>query len=355
MGLFTKKKTSADYLKEIAESQKTQAEISKAEARAIKATSQLERDAYEDEMYERRKANEILEFNNKKEQLQVFYDSFNFDMFNTKDIIQKSMAMISWIDTVDTKSKGKASYNSYTGEKLEDDNCSKRIFLIRKLKLAIERLEELDVDKKTLKYIQNKLESYEHSINIEKKHKKELRIKSVKYILICIVICTIVGTCIYNIPNPTKNGADCKAKVLKLLDNGDIDNAYKCILAFEGYDGNDNFRSAKEILSDTFLKEGKLDDAISLKVNKAHIVEYLIENASYDDAYKQCISQEYDYGYYYEKDLFYKNSIAHMCKNEKYNEAKLFVKKYSLEYEDLTERNKFVRKMNEIINLYQSK
>ncbi|MBQ1980128.1 MAG: hypothetical protein II226_02450, partial [Alistipes sp.] len=81
----------------------------------------------------------------------------------------------------------------------------------------------------------------------------------------------------------------------------------------------------------------------------------LIENASYDDAYKQCISQEYDYGYYYEKDLFYKNSIAHMCKNGKYNEAKLFVKKYSLEYEDLTERNKFIRKMNEIINLYQSK
>ena len=79
-----------------AESQKTQAEISraeietsKAEARAIKAASQLERDAYEDEMYERRKANEILEFNNKKEQLQD--DSFLYKFVQlSNDVIKRN-------------------------------------------------------------------------------------------------------------------------------------------------------------------------------------------------------------------------------------------------------------------------
>lgn len=364
MGLFSKKKTSADYLKEIAAAQKAQAqaskeeaEVMKAQARAVEEEAALKRKAYNDEQYEQKRLQAKAEFEEKQAQLQDFYDEFNFDLLDVNDITQKSMSIISWLDTVDRKAKSKATKNSYTGETLADDNKSKEKFLIKKLQVAVDRLGKLDADKNSFEYIQEKLKSYEERARIEAELQRQNNIKKAKYISIGVAVCIVVLSVVLykNFGfNPEKRAEDCKAKVVELLEKGKIDKAQKCITAYVGWKSDDDFIAAKQLLSDVYLNENKIENAIGLQVNKVKIVDYLIEKGLYDDAFKQCISNDYDGDSSYSYDDFYKNCVTHMCENGKFDEAKLFVKKYSLEYDDVANRNKFIKKMTEIMNLYQN-
>lgn len=357
MGLFTKKKTSTDYLKEIAETQKQLTQANKEQSKASKAEAFYQYLTQNDENFHRHKSDANVIFEEKKVQLQAFYDSFNFDMLNANDIIQKSMVIISWLDTVD-RDNNKATINEYTRESLADDNNSKEKTLIKKLCLAVDRLEKLDADKKSIEYIKEKLKSYEDRAVIEKeqKHKKNARI--VKCVLFSILACFAILYGLWyrnNGYNPAKNGDDCKTKVVKLIENGKIEKASQCINEYVGYENDDDYIAAKELLSDIYLKDDKVEEAIKLKANRTNIVEYLIKKGQYDEAYKECVSEEYNWGSSYDIEIFYKNCVTHMCENNKLDEAKQFIKRYSLEYDNQTERNLFIKKMNSIINLYQTK
>ena len=308
MGLFGKEKTSTDYLKEIAKSQKNQEKIAKDAAKenlsqkmehwanAGKAWSErniknAEAEAKRAEIQQMKKNAQLAEEERCKQKLQMFYDSFEFDPNDLNDIERKSMAIISWLDTVDR------TFNDKKSKNVDDDNRSKEKTLIKKLTLAVERISFLDKSSAQLDYIARKLEFYKNrqlseveakKNEIAKKRAEAAAHKAKKNKIRNIVVLTLLGAAVVGslifailaiIPNAKKNADDCKDKVVEYINVGKLDDAYITIMEYEGYSGEDEYEQAYTLLAKELLKKDQLDKTKELK---EHISRYTCNVATYN-------------------------------------------------------------------------
>ena len=123
----------------------------------------------------------------------MFYQSFDYDPNDVNDIEQKAISIIYWLDMVDRsfnddKSEFRFGVGSETrGDNhiVDDDNKSKEQTLIKKLHMAVERLNVLKIDEARLEYVANKLKFYEdrqeqeaeaERIRIEKRKAKRKKV-----------------------------------------------------------------------------------------------------------------------------------------------------------------------------------
>ena len=66
-----------------------------------------------------------------------------------------------------------------------------------------------------------------------------------------------------------------------------------------------------------------------------------VEQGRYEEGYKYWPGKEY-----------WEECIIHMCKNEKIDEARKYLKQVSIEIKDKKERAEWVQEMNQLINSY---
>lgn len=200
MGLFGKEKTEKDYLKDIAKAQHAQVKSSRIEAmgayeesRARADVARAEADSINDERHRQENAIIKQEYEECLHKLQMFYQSFDYDPNDVNDIEQKAISIIYWLDMVDRsfnddKSEFRFGVGSETwGDNhiVDDDNKSKEQTLIKKLHMAVERLNVLKIDEARLEYVANKLKFYEdrqeqeaeaERIRIEKRKAKRKKV-----------------------------------------------------------------------------------------------------------------------------------------------------------------------------------
>lgn len=348
MGLFGKEKTSVDYLKEIAKAQKEQTKATKEnwtqkmEHLANWDVKDAEAKGIREENERRRRDYDLAQEEALKNKLQNFYESFDFDLNNLNDIEQKSMAIISWLDTVDRTFKDKKSKDN-----IDDDNKSKEQMLIKKLALAVERIHFLGKDSAHLDFIAEKLSFYKNRQIEEVAKQQAYKTKVLKLSMLTLLGVAIIVSLILIIPNAKKNPDDCNAKVIKLINKDELDKACSVMLSYSGPSYN-SYNEARDILCEALLAQGELDKAVRIEKYKKVIGrsnsyklirDYMIEHGFYDKAR--------DYFSYV--DEYTKLCIQHMCKNGKYNDARKFVKKLSVDSEN---PQKFIREMNVIIDSY---
>lgn len=364
MGLFGKEKTSTDYLKEIAKAQKeqTKAALSSGKENWTQKLEHLANSSIKDaeaavmraENERKQREYDLAQEEELKKKLQKFYESFDFDLNNLNEIEQKSMAIISWLDTVDRTFKDKKSKDN-----IDDDNKSKEQMLIRKLALAVERLRFLDKDSTRLDYIANKLSFYKNRQFEEAAKKQAFKTKVLKLSTLTLlgvgIIASLILAIFAIIPNAKKNADDCKDKVVKCINVGKLDEAYTTIIEYQGRGGEYEYKQAYILLAKELLKNDQLDKTKELR-NKIYgaydieelIKDYMEEHYMYDD-----LAEYYSIGVNYyagnEVSVYTERCIKHMCKNGKYNEARKFVKRQSIHSEN---PQTFIREMNVIIDSY---
>lgn len=183
-------------------------------------------------------------------------------------------------------------------------------------------------------------------------------------------------------PNPKVNGNDCNKKVVALLDDGNFNEAVKCIE--ESYVKNissyeniirygikkGKIEEVKQVIrkkvpEDEYESEFLIQDLISVclecdsydmakflyeeyefelerghRISK-HIAEYLINRGEYNGA------KEYWQGYDYLEAV-----VKHMCENNKKEEARNFVKRETDGIKDIKVRQEQREELNDIINRY---
>lgn len=383
MGLFGKEKTSTDYLKEIAKSQKNQEKIAKVAAKenlsqkmehwanAGKAWSErniknAEAEAKRAEIQQMKRNAQLAEEERCKQQLQMFYDSFEFDPNDLNDIERKSMAIISWLDTVDR------TFNDKKSKNVDDDNRSKEKTLIKKLTLAVERISFLDKSSAQLDYIARKLEFYKNrqlseveakKNEIAKKRAEAAAHKAKKNKIRNIVVLTLLGAAVVGslifailaiIPNAKKNADDCKDKVVEYINVGKLDDAYTTIVEYEGNSYEDEYEQAYTLLAKELLKNDQLDKTKELKehISGAYAIvglikDYMLQHCMYNDLAKYySIGVKYAFNEVFE---YTELCIKHMCERGQYNDARKFVKRQSIHSPN---PQKFIREMNVVIDSY---
>lgn len=287
--------------------------------------------------------------------LQQFYDSFNFDLTNSEEIEQKCLAIISWLDTVDWSAKEKASnfYCDGNFHKVNDTSRAKAETLIKQLSLGVERLQTIGSDSSHLDFINLKLKFYldRQAQELQQVAKRKSTTRKVFAIIgIVLALGGAITGLILGLSEETHYGDKCKAKVVKYIKEGKLDKACNVMLAYTGYEGNDDYNDARNLLCEELLKKDDLDNAIKIEKNKHYdyaydchnlIGEYMINHGMYDEAKGFRGSDEY----------YIKACIRHMCENNKINEARKFLKRESLNI-DSRYRQNFVRDMNIFINSY---
>lgn len=358
MGLFGKEKTSKDYLKDIAKSQKAQEKAAKQQASAAKSEARARmvevvadsiarsRESALSEAEERKIA--IEEANRHKKQLKLFYDSYEFNPNDIDDIESKALALISWLDSVDRRFKDKKTVVPLPdGDEIviEDNNKSKEKVLTNKLAFAIERLTVLKLEPSRLLYLTDKLNSYNNR-KIAKKKRTRIILLSIFTPIICAG--AIVGL-IFALPNAKRNGRDCKTKVLKYIQKGDLVSACDVMMNFAGFysDDMEEYNAARDILCKELLSKKDIERAIQIERNKQdrydctsdeQICNYLIDLDMYDEAESFQNHKSYS-----------ELVVKHMCKKGQFNEARKFIKRQAIKADSKSE---FLSTMNAIVNSY---
>ena len=369
MGLFGKEKTSKDYLKEIAESQKSQARSSKLEAlgsyeeaSARASVASAEAKAIREENHRQANRATKMEYKECLEELQKFYKAYDFDPNSADDIAKKSMSMISWLDTLDRTFKDKKSefYFNDQGYKVDNDSKSKEQTMMKKLILAVERLKELDQHHTNFEYIESKLKFYldrqEAEVEAARIKQKKRIALTLKIIGIVFAILACTGAIIAFIatrPDPKKNGDDCKEKVMELVEQNDLYNAGKVLLAYEGWKYDNSYEEASRYLVNKLLKADRVDEAIEINsqtgAGLGHSIGiHLIKQGLYNQAaeYFTLESNVVNNDIYY----YSKLCITDMCEKEEFNKARKFIKRY---VQDVYNPSDYIETMNAIINSYQ--
>lgn len=371
MGFFEKEKTSKDYLKEIAKSQKQQEKYIKGEQRARKmeAAASLINSIMptaedlnaEHARQEETRATRLAELEECKAKLQAFYDSFEFNLSDANDIEQKSMAIISWLDMVDRSFKDKKSEFKFYKDggggmqtiRVDDDNRSKEQTLIKKLTLAIERLRILGFDPTRLQYLEGKLKSYIAREEADINKKKDDRNKIVGYLkkgcltslglFVLLIGIIIISSAL------EEDSDDLKNDVIELISRDKMDEACSKWMAYDGIK-DQTFNETRDLIVEQLLENNQLNQAKNIEKHKQDryyaksdelIGNYMIQHGMYDEA------QEY-YGNDYRK--YTEACINYLCKKGKYSEARKLVKRQSI---NASNQQEFINKMNTIINSYQ--
>lgn len=294
----------------------------------------------------------------RREMLEKFYDSFEFNLSDSVDIENKSMKIISWLDTVDRKFNDKPSEyydnDALDSVKIYDDNKSKEQALMKKLALAVDRLRVLNGNRTNFEFIEGKYLFY---VNRQKEEADKIRLRRRKILKItgivfaALLVITAVLLLVLLRPNPVKDGDACKAKVIELISLGKCDEACGVFLSFDGWYGDDDFNSARALLCEALLAKDMFTEAArifqykystSFDDDKAadKMVNYLIEQCKYDDAYEYAL----------DKKKYVELCVKHMCQNGKSADARKFAKRQSVKFNDPT---KLINDMNVVINSYQ--
>ena len=370
MGFLGKEKTSKDYLKDIAKSQKAQEKAAKQQASAITSDARTRRletvsnmIAQHREISLREADATLIAYEECKQELQNFYASFDFDINDINDIEQKAIAMISWLDTVDRTFKDKKSSfrlkleDNMAVHTVDNDNKSKEKTILKKLAFATERLGILGMQGSRLEYIANKLKFYNDRTLSEAKASKS-KVRKVLITLICVFIVPpiliIVGIAIdeavmdMTIAREREKDEQLISKAISLINQDNLEAAYSLMFEYNGYDDK-NYNAARDLLCGKLLAKNELEKAKSIErfeqdrygSNSDELIgEYLINQNKYDEAKEYFNTEDYT-----------KAVIKHMCKKGRYNEARKFVKRQSANC-DAGYRKEFHSKMNAIINSY---
>lgn len=293
--------------------------------------------------------------------LQQFYDSFNFDLTNSEEIEQKCLAIISWLDTVDWSAKEKASnfYCDGNIHKVNDTSKAKAEKLIKQLSLGVERLQAIGSDSSHLDFINSKLRFYldRQAQELQRIAKRKSKIRKVLAIVGIVLVCggaitgAILGV-LSSLPNPKENGADCKEKVMELVEQNDLYNAGKVLLAYEGWKYDDSYKEASRYLVDKLLKADRVDEAIEINSQTGaglhhSIGIHLIKKGLYNDAagFFTLESNVVNNDIYYYTEL----CIIDMCEKGEISRARKFIKR---RVADVYNPQHYLEKMNGIINSY---
>lgn len=227
----------------------------------------------------------------------------------------------------------------------------------------------------------------ERIADIEMRANKEFRLRQTikKSFLVAIAVFCVISVIFFFMPNPKVNGYDCNKKVVALLDDGNFNEALKCIEEFDFNNAISNNNSSYENIIRYGIKKGKIEEVkqvikktvpedeyeskdlvqnlISVclecdsydmakflyeeyelerghRISK-HMAEYLINRGEYNGA------KEYWQGYDYLKAV-----VKHMCENNKKEEARNFVKRETDGIKDRKERQEQKEELNDIINRY---
>lgn len=367
MGLFGGKKTSTDYLKEIAKAQKEQVSAAKDEARAARIEAEAQANiANAEARLEEARAATIEEANFREQmnynkialkecqnELKQFYSQFEYNITDIGDIERKCLNIIRWIDTVDRKFKNSPTQFQIGENQFQvvyNDDKSKYQTLMKLLHEAVDFINSSSADKKHFEYIIGKLNYYNEREKNEKETKRRRRNRILLILLYILLLGGIITTILLVIPYPKTNDDDCKALIYKNIENGNLQKAKKYVLDYRG--SKDDIYDGVYKLITAFIECGDLEQAIKTfdyletdwngkRGTHAKLSRVFIEQGLYEKAFQ-----------YWWKIECLEECIIHMCKNEQFNEARKYLKQVSLKIEDKKERAEWVQEMNQLINSY---
>lgn len=357
MGLLGKPKTSTDYLKEIAKSQKNQEQAARESAEAARIEARAQADVANAQASAIRAANlrEKLDYNKDafekcKAELEQFYTQFEYNINDLDDVERKCMNIVRWIDKVDRKFKNSPAefdiYGNDNTEKVYNDDKSKYRTLMKLLREAVEYISSSNVDKTRFAFIISKYNAYNEIEKTEQENRRRRRNTTIKVSLFVVSLVVIIGAILIVIPYPKTDDDDCKALVYKNIEKGNLQKAKKYIFNYKY--SNLYIVEATNALIDAFVKCGDLEQAkatfelLDSGCYNISLGEALIAKGQYDEANK-----------YWRSVDCHNACIKNMCENNQFDEARRYVKRVSATMKDQKERAEWVKNMNQIINSYQ--
>lgn len=240
------------------------------------------------------------------------------------------------------------------------------------------------------KYIYSKDKKISDRIStIERRANQEFKLRNlVKYsFLVVIVLFGIFSVLMICLPNTKHSAKDCNKEVSALLDEGNVKKAIDCVLGYEGkftwidselkhFDIESSIievvrHGIKEGLNEeikSFLKKGLEDNfqgretvekivPICLEYDCLDVAKYIYEN--YHVGYNNIGIYLIDKEEYAEAETYYnwypsylEDVVSKMCKVNKIDEARKFLKAKINLIQDKEDRQKTLNKLNALINSY---